>query len=118
MSYPLPIIALMNTNIRARKPQNILQPTIGRARCPQRAASVQNAHHDPYPSSVIKTHQPPPGLGVRCPSGSDLCAAFLSAPVILGVCLSIYSVQVRSALFRFVQDKFFSCEKSTTESPL
>src|SRR4051812_49303429 len=30
----------------------------------------------------------PPGPGVRCPSGSDLCAAFLMAPILLGAFVS------------------------------
>jgi hypothetical protein len=67
----------MNTNIRARK------PITGRATLSQRAASVEIAHYNPNLSSVPKTHEPPPGSGVRA-----LCAAFLIAPVILGVCLS------------------------------
>jgi hypothetical protein len=52
---------------------------------------------------------PPPGPGVRCPSGSDLCAALLGCPILFGLLISPARhpglFNFCSSLFNFVQHK-------------
>jgi hypothetical protein len=99
----------MNTNIPARN---------GRATL---SSARRDGANDPLqPNAALPSAAPklPPGPEVRA-----LCAALLSAPIRLGSLLAISvqqsnSVQVRSALFRFVQDKIFFPQKSSSETHL
>jgi hypothetical protein len=95
----------MNTHIRAQNSQ-------GMAALSSARRDGANKTLQPNATLPSNAHKHPPGPGVRA-----LCAAFLSAPILLGLYLSIQQPPLFtfcSRLFTFVHDLKISWENSAS----